>query len=234
MRAIPVTRDAKAADVNGLDTLAKLATESHEVILDDRDSTIAQLQAQAQRHETVIDAIAQGICFFDAEERLIFSNRRYAEDLSPCARANPSGRHAARDRRTSRRRRNLCGSRRRRLSLVLRIEHTQRRNDRFGPPSCRTGGPFKFATSPMPGGGWVATHEDITELKAARAAANERLSLQALIDRLPDNLWVKDVNSRFVIANQVTADSHRRGGARGSDRQDRLRASADGARAEIL
>ena len=86
----------------------------------------------------------------------------------------------------------------------------------------------------MPGGGWIATHEDITELKAARAAANERLSLQALIDRLPDNLWVKDVNSRFVIANQVTADPHRRGGARGPDRQDRPRTSSDGARAKIL
>jgi diguanylate cyclase (GGDEF)-like protein/PAS domain S-box-containing protein len=59
---------------------------------------------------------------------------------------------------------------------------------------------------PMLGGGWVETHEDITELEAARVAANERLSLQALIDRLPDNLWVKDVNSRFVIANQVTAE----------------------------
>ena len=59
---------------------------------------------------------------------------------------------------------------------------------------------------PVSGGGWIATHEDITELKAVRAAANERLSLQALIDRLPDNLWVKDVNSRFVIANQVTAE----------------------------
>ena len=59
---------------------------------------------------------------------------------------------------------------------------------------------------PMPGGGWVGTHEDITELKAERHAANERLSLQALIDKLPDNLWVKDINSRFVIANQVTAD----------------------------
>ena len=41
--------------------------------------------------------------------------------------------------------------------------------------------------------------------KAKRAVADERVSLQALIDRLPDNLWVKDVNSRFVIANQATA-----------------------------
>jgi diguanylate cyclase (GGDEF)-like protein/PAS domain S-box-containing protein len=35
--------------------------------------------------------------------------------------------------------------------------------------------------------------------------ANERLSLQALIDWLPDNLWVKDVKSRFVISNKITA-----------------------------
>ena len=59
---------------------------------------------------------------------------------------------------------------------------------------------------PTPDGGWVGTHEDVTEFKAERRAANDRLSLQALIDRLPDNLWVKDVNSRFIIANQVTAD----------------------------
>ena len=57
----------------------------------------------------------------------------------------------------------------------------------------------------MAGGGWVSTHEDVTDRKASRAAAKKRQSLQALIDRLPDNLWVKDVNSRFVIANQITA-----------------------------
>ena len=58
---------------------------------------------------------------------------------------------------------------------------------------------------PTSDGGWVSTHEDITERKISRAAADELLSLQALIDRLPDNLWVKDVKSRFVIANEVTA-----------------------------
>ena len=45
---------------------------------------------------------------------------------------------------------------------------------------------------PTPDGGWVATHEDITELKATRTVANERISLQTLIDWVPDYLWVKD------------------------------------------
>ena len=58
---------------------------------------------------------------------------------------------------------------------------------------------------PMPGGGWVSTTRTSPNSETTRAAADERLSLQALIDWLPDNLWVKDVNSRFVIANQVTA-----------------------------
>ena len=40
--------------------------------------------------------------------------------------------------------------------------------------------------------------------RAERSAANERVTLQALIDFLPDNLWVKDVNSRFVFCNKAT------------------------------
>jgi diguanylate cyclase (GGDEF)-like protein/PAS domain S-box-containing protein len=57
----------------------------------------------------------------------------------------------------------------------------------------------------MPGGGWVATHEDVTEIKATRLVANERMSLQALIDWVPEYLWVKDAESRFVIANKALA-----------------------------
>ena len=64
---------------------------------------------------------------------------------------------------------------------------------------------IKIHHQSMPDGGWVATHEDITALEFTRAVANERLSLQALIDWLPDNLWVKDAESRFVISNNATA-----------------------------
>ena len=57
----------------------------------------------------------------------------------------------------------------------------------------------------LPGGGWISTHEDVTELRDQRAGFDERVSLQTLIDCLHDNLWVKDVESRFVICNKVTA-----------------------------
>ena len=60
-------------------TLARLATESRDVVIDDRDAMIAQLQAQAQHYRAAFDAVAQGICYFDAEDRVILSNRRFAE-----------------------------------------------------------------------------------------------------------------------------------------------------------
>src|ERR1700733_6656990 len=48
----------------------------------DLQSTIAKLNTQAMRYETAIDQIAQGVCFFDSEQRLILCNRRFAEIYS--------------------------------------------------------------------------------------------------------------------------------------------------------
>ena len=204
LRAIPVERTANGSDADGLATLAKLASESRDVIADDRDATIVQLQAQVQRHQAVLNAVAQGVCYFDAEDRVTLSNRRFAEiyrlapeQIRPGAtlreiielRIAAGTWAAAADDYLS-----FCVSNH--FSSDSIVWMTELPDGRL----------IQMRRQPMPGGGGVVTYDDITELKAARAAANERLSLQALIDRLPDNLWVKDVNSRFVIANQVTAD----------------------------
>ena len=58
----------------------------------------------------------------------------------------------------------------------------------------------------MPDEGWISTHEDVTiRPRTRRLLIEERVSLQSLIDTVPDNLWVKDAESRFVIANRATA-----------------------------
>ena len=54
-------------------------------------------------------------------------------------------------------------------------------------------------------GGWVTTHRDVTSVHERATLTAERLSLQSLIDLVPDNLWLKDVESRFLIANDATA-----------------------------
>jgi diguanylate cyclase (GGDEF)-like protein/PAS domain S-box-containing protein len=205
LRAIPVKRAAKGPDADGLVTLARLATESRDVIMDDRDAMIAQSQAQMLRYQIAFDALNEAVCFFDADERLALSNRRYAEiyNLAPqqirpgmtlpeiIALRVATGTYAAEKTNDY---------------LSFCVSNNAAKQDLSWTTELENGRTIQMRQQPIPGGGWVGIHEDITELKAERSAANERLSLQGLIDKLPDNLWVKDVNSRFVIANQVTAD----------------------------
>jgi diguanylate cyclase (GGDEF)-like protein/PAS domain S-box-containing protein len=205
LRTIPVAEPANAPDVKALDTLARLASESREAVFDDRGAAIEQLQAQAQHYQTAFDAIEQGVCFFDAQERLILSNRRFAEiyRLAPeQIRPGATLREIVELRVAA----GTCAAATAEAYLALCVSNKAATQRVVWTTELPDGRVIQIRSQPRPGGGWIGTHEDITEHKAERAAANERLSLQALIDRLPDNLWVKDVNSRFVIANQVTAE----------------------------
>ncbi|MER9357546.1 PAS-domain containing protein, partial [Mesorhizobium sp. M0514] len=56
-----------------------MADVSYDTLEGELRTTIAALEGQTLRFETAIENISQGICFFDADERLILSNRRYAE-----------------------------------------------------------------------------------------------------------------------------------------------------------
>ena len=148
----------------------------------------------------MINNLLQGVCIFDREGRLILSNPRYAEiyHLAPehvrpgatlteiterqmAAGTSPMATHA--------------------WTAVSETRTT----------ALKDGRTIQIRRQPTPEGGWAATHEDITELdatgtllKATRTVANERVTLQTLIDFLPDNLWVKDVKSRFVFCNKAT------------------------------
>ena len=48
--------------------------------------------------------------------------------------------------------------------------------------------------------------------REAQERSDERMTIQALIDWVPDILWVKDIDSRFVIANKSAAAKIGRGG----------------------
>ncbi len=173
----------------------------------------AALRTQLQRYETAINRISQGVCFFDAEHRLILCNDRYAEiyGLAPeHVRPGSTLRQIAE----------------RRFALGLCLIKPDDYLTWTG--SIISGGTAKAWTTeltdgrtiyvyhqPIPDGGWVATHDDITDLKASGTVASERISLQTLIDWVPDYLWIKDRESRFVVANRALAlDS---GHARTSD-----------------
>ncbi|MGD1039056.1 MAG: PAS-domain containing protein, partial [Roseiarcus sp.] len=203
MRGNPIRRAAKTPRESSLAALARAASEAHEVVERDLWAKIATPEALAQRYQTAIDNISQGVCFFDGESRLILCNRRYAEiyRLAPeQVRPGATLREIV-EARVGAGTSAVAGD----AYLLLLEKITSSRDSGTLDSELKDGRTIHIGYQPMPDGGWVTTYEDITELKATRAVANERLSLQALIDCLPDSLWVKDVNSRFVIANKTTA-----------------------------
>ena len=199
----PVKRAVDVPEATNLDALEKLARISSEAGTAGDQATIARLQAQATRFETALDNISQGVCFFDSEQRLILSNRRYSEiyrlqpeDVSP----GTTLREIA-ERRVARETCPMTATDYMLWSAAINSGTTPR----AWSAELKDGRIIHIRHQPMPDGGWVATHEDITELKHERNSANERISLQALIDWMPDSLWVKDAKSRFIIVNKITA-----------------------------
>jgi len=56
---------------------------------------------------------------------------------------------------------------------------------------------------PLPGGGWVATHEDITErLRAERQAQEANVYLRDVIEAMPAGLIIYDHDDRYVLCNR--------------------------------
>jgi diguanylate cyclase (GGDEF)-like protein/PAS domain S-box-containing protein len=167
-------------------------------------SILPTLIAQMLRYQTAIDNISQGVCFFDGEHRLVLSNDRYAEiyRLDP-ARLEPG--LSFREIIELRFRSGTCPTEsvEEYHDLCISPEVAERGHIRNA--ELRDGRIIRICHQPMADGGWVATHEDISDKIANAALVNERLSLQHLIDTVPDYLWVKDLESRFVIANKALA-----------------------------
>ncbi|WP_192177389.1 diguanylate cyclase domain-containing protein, partial [Mesorhizobium amorphae] len=204
----PSRRAAEAPESTNLAALTKLASASYEMLERELRATIATLESQALRFETAIDNVSQGICFFGADERLILCNRRYAEIY----RIAPDELQPGLTLGEIVERRVAAGTSAMPADAYLTMARSVNSSNasRIWSAKLADGRTIQICHQPMPDGSWVATHEDITELIASRQIVDERMSLQALIDWVPDYLWVKDTESRFVVVNRaLAADSGR-------------------------
>jgi PAS domain S-box-containing protein len=165
------------------------------------------LKAQISHYRAAFDNISLGVCLFDGSRKLVFCNDRYAE----LYRLTPDQVHPGTSLRDIIEARCAVGtspvSPEESLRLGAEINAS-------GTPTSRLtelpdGRLIHISNQSMPGGGWVSTHEDVTEITTARALASERISLQLLIDLVPDYLWVKDAEGRFVVVNRALATDTR-------------------------
>jgi len=203
LRANPATQVAKGPQANGLAALARLATESHEAVMDDRDATIAQMREQALSYQTTFDAIALGVCRFDSEDRLVLANRRYGEiyRLAPVQLRPGATRLEIDELRVAVGTSAIASDGD--PASASSINATAASNTRT--EALEDGRLVQIVRQPTPDGGWVETHEDVAGRTPKRALADERMALQLLIDQVPDYLWIKDVESRFVVVNKALA-----------------------------
>ena len=131
--------------------------------------------------DTAINNMSQGLCFFDSDHRLIVCNDRFVEmyDIAP-ERVSPgmslieivdlrfeAGSFPAMTRDEYLRwRTNVAVSNEAKDSIV----------------ELMNGRTFKIRHRPMPGGGWVATHEDITEQRQSEVKIEYMAHHDALTD----------------------------------------------------
>ena len=127
---------------------------------------VAELEAQNGRFAAAIENMRHGLCFFDGEQRLIVSNRRFAEMYGlPPEHIRPGTRLSEIvDRRFE------AGS----DPGIPRAEYVAWRKNIAGRSAphtsvveLRNGRVVAIRHQPMPDGGWVSTHEDITEQRQA-------------------------------------------------------------------
>jgi len=190
-------------------------------------AVLPETRRDEDRAETALNTMSQGVSMFDAEKRLVYCNRPYREMFRlPDELAQPGTPFQA-----------ILESRAA-AGLFAGDEPQAYVRDRLlvadgGQPATRflhfnDGRIICVANRPLPEGGWVATHEDVTErqrvesethhtraLVEARAEAETvahdaevlNARLREAVDVVPEGVALLDADDRFVLWNRGYADS---------------------------
>ena len=159
------------------------------------------LHRQRFQLDTALNNMSHGLCMFDAAGVLRLMNARYLEIFNI-----PQGLIAP-----------GCGLR----ELLRRLEEAgivTGDQDRYAAnllaamaagekrqslKSLKDGRTISTTNRPLPGGGWVATYEDITErLRAEREALEANDYLRGVIEAIPAGLVIYDSDDRYVLCNK--------------------------------
>ena len=166
-----------------------------------------ELEAQNTRFNAAINNMSQGLCLFNSEQRVMFANRRFAEiyNLDPeQVKPGTTLRQILEARVARGAYSNIDGAKfvadgvasfGQAVSQIIHLA-----DGRF----------ISVLRRPMPDGGVVSTHEDITErekLKARLEQQNEQLD--AAMNNMSQGLAMYDREQRLVICNKDYADDVR-------------------------
>jgi diguanylate cyclase (GGDEF)-like protein/PAS domain S-box-containing protein len=181
-------------------TVAMLTIGMAVAILDER------FRAQREHLDAALNNISQGLVIFDASTRIVFCNRRYLEmyNLSPAVVKPGCTLHG-------------LISHRKEVGLLSAdtdqycrdiLESVASGKRTIWLLESSDGSYIHAVNHPLPGGGWVVTHEDVTERRRAEQNLEQtRAFLDAVVEHVPATLVVKDAREqRYVLINRAAEE----------------------------
>jgi len=157
---------------------------------------------------TALKNMAHGLCMFDREQRLVVANERYAGmyAISPDRTKPGTTLRAILEERV----RVGMAPEDSEEYIRTRLEEVTRRTAHYKENQLRDGRVYAVSHQPMPDGGWVAIHQDITEHKtveraliestAALKVSNARFA--AALQNMSQGLCMIDSAQRILVANE--------------------------------
>jgi len=162
----------------------------------------AQLKLANDRFDAAISNMSQGLCLFDADKRLVISNRRYQEIYDLPDELVMPGTPLNRILQFYENRGETDDLT---VDQYTRLLPTLQKQD-YEPANGRK---ILIQRKPLPDGGWVATHEDVTDQKcgerllAEKAAELEAANLRfdIALNNMSQGLCMFDAEQRVVVSN---------------------------------
>lgn len=164
-----------------------------------------KLRDKSLQFDVALNNMSQGLAMFDSSERIILCNRRYIDMYGLPPEAVTPGRTL----------RELLHTRQALGSFPMDIEkyRLELLNDlSLGKTTSFVienfaGRSFRFITEPMAGGGWVGTHEDVTEkVRAEKVIELQTLQIDAALKNMSQGLCMFDASQRLIVCNKRYAE----------------------------
>jgi diguanylate cyclase (GGDEF)-like protein/PAS domain S-box-containing protein len=184
---------------------AGLVSQRWRQFVQSQDQLIAESEEKLRQQNIRLDAalnnMTQGLCMFDADEKIVVFNRRFLEmyRLSPQV-VRPGCK--LRDLIQHRWEVGLLDAD---PELYYRKIISDIRQGKTTTWTVKTklGRVVHAFNQPMPGGGWVTTHEDVTERRHAEDLVHEqKLQMDAALSNIGQGLLMFDAEARLIFCNR--------------------------------
>jgi diguanylate cyclase (GGDEF)-like protein/PAS domain S-box-containing protein len=159
---------------------------------------------QKLKLDAALENMSQGLCMFDAKGRVVVFNARYAAmmKVSPEFLSNCTFLELMRNRKAAGLFLGDPEALTAQVLAAMKEGHGDTRTAERG-----DGRVHQIVRRPLPGGGWVATLDDITERRIAQERLREqKLQLDAALSNMSQGLCMFDAEGRIVLCNPRYAE----------------------------